>query len=126
MILRYFDFTTSMLVIMLSIMLICGITLLLGWRSIRAIPIENLRKRLVCVVEYTGIMALCLLIANIIFQRFPFLDEPNDFDTPQRLFKTYYMQIENIKIAHFALYHTLLWASASFLNLMRIALKSEN
>ena len=115
-----------MLVLLFSILLVCGLILLLGRRSIKAIPIENLRERLVCAAQYALTLMICLLILNQVFQNTPFLGEPNDFDTPQRLFKKYYMQIESIKIAQFALYYTLILGNITFLNLLRTALKAKN
>ena len=115
-----------MLVLLFSILLVCGLILLFGRRSIKAIPIENLRERLVCAVQYALTLMICLFLLNQVFQNTPFLDEPNDFDTPQGLFKKYYTQIESMKIAQLAVYYTLILGNITFLNLLRTALKAKN
>jgi hypothetical protein len=126
MILKYFDFSTSMLIALFSILLICAIVMFLAWRSINKMPIENLRERLACAVQYSLALIMCLFMLNMGFQNLPFLGEPTDFDTPQRLIKTHYTQIENLKLAQFALYYTFIFAAITFFNLLKIALKSQN
>jgi hypothetical protein len=125
MILKYFDFSTSMLIVLFLILLICAIVTLLARRSIKKMPIENLRERLTCGVQYSLALIMCLFVLNMGFQNLPFLGEPTDFDTPQRLIKTHYTQIENLKLAQFALYYTFIFAAITFLNLLKIALKSQ-
>lgn len=126
MILNYFDFTTSMGIALALILAICAIILLLAWRGIRKIPMENLRERLACAIQYSLALMPCLYVLNMGFQNLPYLSELNDFDTPQSLFKTYHKQIEHLQIAHFTLYYTLLFAVITVLNLLKIALKTKN
>jgi hypothetical protein len=125
MILKYFDFSTSILIVLFLILFVCAIVMFLAGRSIRKISIANLRERLACAVQYSSILTVCLLILNMFFQNTPFLGEPTDFDTPQRLIKTHYTQIENLKLAQFALYYTFIFTAVTFLNLLKIALKSQ-
>ena len=125
MIFRHFDLLTSMLVAGLFTILYCGVISFLGWRSIKAIPVENLRERLACVVQYAFSIPFLLFMYQMLFQP-SFLGEPTEFDTPQRLLKTYYTQIESIETAQNTLNYALFFGAVTILHLLSMALRDKN
>ena len=125
MIFNYFDFSTSMLIAGFSILLVSALISFLGRRSMKAIPIDNLRERLLCVVKYAAWLPFLFFLYTMLFQ-VPFLGVPTDFDTPQSLFQKYYTQIESIKTVQFAMNYTLFFGGGAILDLLRVALKAEN
>ena len=120
------DSNISMFISLLLVGLICLVGYLAGLRAIKKIPVDNLRERILCAVNYCGYMIIFFYLANANSIFLPYLIMPNEWSSDKTLFMSNYTNIEALKIAYRLFFFTVLMGISTFFWILKAALKTKN